>query len=133
MHFVVHVQCEVLGNFDETYLAHAGSLIRHRGRTRNDGKKRNYLPASFRAFSRISGAVTLANGIDAVAHHAVDADLPIPADKLDWMQQQLIRAGRLKEPRSARTLPLVTMQTRKKFGTASRPATSKCRSFAMSG
>ena len=35
---------------------------------------------------------------DAVAHHAVDADLPIPADKLDWMQQQLIRAGRLKEP-----------------------------------
>ena len=31
-------------------------------------------------------------------HHAVDADLPIPADKLDWMQQQLIKAGRLKEP-----------------------------------
>jgi NitT/TauT family transport system substrate-binding protein len=35
---------------------------------------------------------------DAVAHHAIDADLPIPADKLNWMQQQLIKAGKLKEP-----------------------------------
>jgi NitT/TauT family transport system substrate-binding protein len=35
---------------------------------------------------------------DAVAHHAIDADLAIPADKLDWMQQQLIKAGKLKEP-----------------------------------
>ena len=33
---------------------------------------------------------------DAVAHHAVDPDLPIPADKLDWMQEQLVKAGKLK-------------------------------------
>ena len=35
---------------------------------------------------------------DAVAHHAIDADLPIPADKLEWMQEQLVKAGKLKEP-----------------------------------
>ena len=35
---------------------------------------------------------------DAVAHHAIDADLPIPAAKLEWMQEQLIKAGKLKEP-----------------------------------
>ena len=35
---------------------------------------------------------------DAIAHHAVDADLPIPADKLNWMQEQLVKAGKLKEP-----------------------------------
>ena len=35
---------------------------------------------------------------DAVAHHAIDADLPIPAAKLDWMQEQLIKAGKLKGP-----------------------------------
>jgi len=34
---------------------------------------------------------------DAVAHNAIAADLPIPAAKLDWMQQQLIKAGKLKE------------------------------------
>jgi NitT/TauT family transport system substrate-binding protein len=34
---------------------------------------------------------------DAMAHHAVDPDLPIPADKLDWMQEQLVKAGKLKE------------------------------------
>ena len=34
---------------------------------------------------------------DAVAHHAVDPELPIPADKLDWMQQQLVKSGKLKE------------------------------------
>ena len=33
---------------------------------------------------------------DAVAHHAVDPDLPIPADKLNWMQQQMVQAGKLK-------------------------------------
>ena len=35
---------------------------------------------------------------DALAHKAIDADLPIPADKLNWMQEQLIKAGKLKEP-----------------------------------
>jgi NitT/TauT family transport system substrate-binding protein len=35
---------------------------------------------------------------DALAHHAIDPDLPIPAEKLDWMQEQLIKAGKLKEP-----------------------------------
>jgi NitT/TauT family transport system substrate-binding protein len=35
---------------------------------------------------------------DAVAHHAIDADLPIPAAKLEWMQEQLVKAGKLKEP-----------------------------------
>jgi NitT/TauT family transport system substrate-binding protein len=34
---------------------------------------------------------------DAVAHHAVDPELPIPADKLDWMQQQLVKSGKMKE------------------------------------
>ncbi|MGH6728301.1 MAG: ABC transporter substrate-binding protein [Pseudolabrys sp.] len=35
---------------------------------------------------------------DAVAHHAIDPDLPIPAAKLEWMEQQLIMAGKLKAP-----------------------------------
>lgn len=35
---------------------------------------------------------------DAVAHHAVDPELPIPAAKLEWMQEQLIKAGKLKTP-----------------------------------
>ena len=35
---------------------------------------------------------------DAVAHHAVDPELPIPTVKLEWMQEQLIKAGKLKEP-----------------------------------
>jgi NitT/TauT family transport system substrate-binding protein len=34
---------------------------------------------------------------DAITHHAIDAALPIPAAKLEWMQQQLIKAGKLKE------------------------------------
>jgi NitT/TauT family transport system substrate-binding protein len=32
---------------------------------------------------------------DAVAHHAIDPELPIPADKLNWMQEQMVRAGKL--------------------------------------
>ena len=32
---------------------------------------------------------------DAVAHHAVDPELPIPADKLNWMQEQMVKAGKL--------------------------------------
>ncbi|HEY1473583.1 MAG TPA: ABC transporter substrate-binding protein [Pseudolabrys sp.] len=34
---------------------------------------------------------------DAVEHHAIDPDLPIPAEKLNWMQEQLLKAGKLKE------------------------------------
>jgi NitT/TauT family transport system substrate-binding protein len=33
---------------------------------------------------------------DAVAHHAVDPELPLPADKLNWMQEQMVQAGKLK-------------------------------------
>ena len=33
---------------------------------------------------------------DAVAHHAVDPELPIPAAKLNWMQEQMVKAGKLK-------------------------------------
>jgi len=33
---------------------------------------------------------------DAVEHHAIDPDLPIPADKLNWMQDQLVKVGKLK-------------------------------------
>jgi NitT/TauT family transport system substrate-binding protein len=35
---------------------------------------------------------------DAVAHHALDPQLPIPAAKLEWMQEQLVKAGKLKAP-----------------------------------
>ena len=35
---------------------------------------------------------------DAVAHQAVDPELPIPADKLEWMQVQMVKAGKLKAP-----------------------------------
>jgi len=35
---------------------------------------------------------------DAVAHHAVDPSLPIPMDKLEWLQQQLVKAGKLSKP-----------------------------------
>jgi len=35
---------------------------------------------------------------DAVAHQAVDPELPIPADKLEWMQEQMVKAGKLKAP-----------------------------------
>jgi hypothetical protein len=33
---------------------------------------------------------------DAVAHHAIDPELPIPAVKLEWMQEQMVKAGKLK-------------------------------------
>jgi NitT/TauT family transport system substrate-binding protein len=35
---------------------------------------------------------------DAVAHQAVDPELPIPADKLEWVQEQMVKAGKLKAP-----------------------------------
>jgi len=34
---------------------------------------------------------------DAVEHKAVDATLPLPADKLNWIQDQLVKAGKLKK------------------------------------
>lgn len=34
---------------------------------------------------------------DAVEHKAVDATLPLPADKLNWIQEQLVKAGKLKK------------------------------------
>ena len=35
---------------------------------------------------------------DAVRHHAVDPTLPLPADKIQWIQEQMMKAGRLKAP-----------------------------------
>lgn len=32
---------------------------------------------------------------DAVAHKAVDPTLPIPADKIKWLQEQMVKAGKL--------------------------------------
>ena len=35
---------------------------------------------------------------DAVQHHAFDPTLPLPADKIKWIQDQMVKAGRLKAP-----------------------------------
>ncbi len=35
---------------------------------------------------------------EAVAHHAVDATLPLPIGKFAWIQDQLVKAGKLKAP-----------------------------------
>jgi len=35
---------------------------------------------------------------EAVAHHAVDATLPLPMEKFAWIQDQLVKAGKLKAP-----------------------------------
>jgi len=35
---------------------------------------------------------------DAIEHKAVDPTLPLPAEKLDWIQMQLVNAGKVKEP-----------------------------------
>ena len=32
---------------------------------------------------------------DAVAHKAVDPTLPIPAEKIQWIQEQMVKAGKL--------------------------------------
>ena len=34
---------------------------------------------------------------DAVQHHAVDPTLPLPAEKFEWIQAQLVKAGKLKQ------------------------------------
>src|SRR5512143_2412506 len=41
---------------------------------------------------------------DAVAHHAVDPTLPIPAEKIQWIQQQMVKAGKLKAPLDLKTV-----------------------------
>jgi NitT/TauT family transport system substrate-binding protein len=35
---------------------------------------------------------------DAVKHHAIDPTLSLPAAKFDWIQAQLVKAGKLKKP-----------------------------------
>ncbi len=35
---------------------------------------------------------------DAVAHHAVDPSLPIPGEKIQWIQEQMVKAGKLAKP-----------------------------------
>lgn len=55
---------------------------------------------------------------DAVAHHAIDPDLSIPADKLKWMEDQLIKVGKLKAPidLAAITAPEVREKALKSVG-----------------
>jgi NitT/TauT family transport system substrate-binding protein len=35
---------------------------------------------------------------DAIQNRAVDPTLPLPADKIQWIQEQMVKAGRLKAP-----------------------------------
>ena len=41
---------------------------------------------------------------DAVEHHAVDPALPLPMEKFAWIQEQLIKAGKLKAPLDLKTI-----------------------------
>ena len=41
---------------------------------------------------------------DALAHHAVDPTLPLPMEKFAWIQEQLIKAGKLKAPLDLKTI-----------------------------
>jgi len=41
---------------------------------------------------------------DAVEHHAVDPTLPLPMEKLAWIQDQLIKAGKLTAPLDLKTV-----------------------------
>jgi NitT/TauT family transport system substrate-binding protein len=41
---------------------------------------------------------------DTVKHHAVDPTLPLPADKLNWLQAQLVKAGKLTAPLDLNTV-----------------------------
>src|SRR6476619_5468260 len=41
---------------------------------------------------------------DAVQHHAVDPTLPLPAEKIQWIQDQMVKAGRLKTPLDLKTV-----------------------------
>ncbi len=55
---------------------------------------------------------------DAVQHHAVDATVPLPLDKLTWLQEQLVKAGKLKKPVDLKTAtaPQVREQALKMTG-----------------
>ncbi|HEY7229720.1 MAG TPA: ABC transporter substrate-binding protein [Pseudolabrys sp.] len=35
---------------------------------------------------------------DAIQHHAVDPTLPLPLEKIQWIQEQMVKAGKLKTP-----------------------------------
>jgi NitT/TauT family transport system substrate-binding protein len=35
---------------------------------------------------------------DAVEHKAVDPTLPLPADKIQWIQEQMVKSGKLAKP-----------------------------------
>ena len=41
---------------------------------------------------------------DAVKHHAVDSTLPLPMEKFSWIQDQLVKAGKLKAPLDLNTV-----------------------------
>lgn len=41
---------------------------------------------------------------DAVQHHAVDPTLPLPAEKIQWIQEQMVKAGKLKAPLDLKTV-----------------------------
>jgi NitT/TauT family transport system substrate-binding protein len=41
---------------------------------------------------------------DAIKHHAVDPTLPIPAEKILWIQEQMVKAGKLAKPLDLKTV-----------------------------
>jgi NitT/TauT family transport system substrate-binding protein len=41
---------------------------------------------------------------DAVEHNAVDPTLPLPMEKFDWIQEQLVKAGKLDKPLDLKTI-----------------------------
>ena len=41
---------------------------------------------------------------DAIQYHAVDPTLPLPAEKIQWIQEQMVKAGRLKAPLDLKTV-----------------------------
>ena len=41
---------------------------------------------------------------EAVKHHMVDPTLPLPMDKFAWLQEQLVKAGKLKAPLDLKTI-----------------------------
>jgi ABC-type nitrate/sulfonate/bicarbonate transport system substrate-binding protein len=41
---------------------------------------------------------------DAVQHKAVDPTLPIPAEKIQWIQEQMVKAGKLAKPLDLKTV-----------------------------
>ena len=41
---------------------------------------------------------------DAIKHKAVDPTLPIPADKIQWIQEQMVKAGKLAKPLDLKTV-----------------------------